>query len=133
MIQRISHVSLLVPDQEEALKWYVDKLDFEVKADQMFPDGRGRWVTIGPINQQDLEVTLELPEWGGGDSEARRSLIGRSPGWVLLTDDCRRDHETFQARGVNFLRSPEELPWGISAVFEDLYGTVHNLLEPRED
>jgi predicted enzyme related to lactoylglutathione lyase len=58
-------------------------------------------------------------------------MVGKAPGWVITTDDCRQDYEAFKSRGVKFVSPPEELPWGISAVFEDLYGHQHNLLEPR--
>lgn len=133
MITRVTHVSLLVHDQEEALKWYTEKLGFEKQADDPFPEGGGRWITIAPRDQSDLEIVLEPPEWGlGGDAEAKRQIVGKTPGWVIVTDDCRGDYETFKSRGVKFVSSPEELPWGVSAVFEDLYGTQHNLLEPRE-
>jgi uncharacterized glyoxalase superfamily protein PhnB len=132
MIKQVTHISLLVRDQEEALQWYTEKLEFEKRADLPFPGGEERWLTIAPKEQQDLEIVLQPPTWGtGGDTESRAQLIGKVPGWVVTTDDCRKAYETLAARGVKFLSPPEEVPWGVSAVFEDLYGTVHNLLEPR--
>lgn len=131
MITQVTHVSLLVKDQEEALSWYTEKLGFEKRSDDPFPEGEGRWITIAPEGQ-DLEVVLEPPEWGMGDPDAKLQMVGKQPGWVIATDDCRGDYETFKSRGVKFVSPPEELPWGISAVLEDLYGTQHNLLEPRE-
>jgi catechol 2,3-dioxygenase-like lactoylglutathione lyase family enzyme len=131
MITKVTHISLLVRDQEEALKWYTEKLGFEKRADDPFPEGEGRWLTISPKGQPDLEIVLQPPAWGLGDAEARIQMIGKQPGWVVHTDDCQGDYETFESRGVKFVSPPEELPWGISAVFEDLYGNQHNLLEPR--
>ncbi len=130
MIIRVTHVSLLVRDQEEALQWYTEKLGFEKRMDGPFPEGKGRWLTIAPAGQQELEIVLQPPEWGLGDAAARVELIGKQPGWVVETGDCRRDYEMFKARGVQFVSPPEELPWGISAVFVDLYGNQHNLLQP---
>ncbi len=79
-----------------------------------------------------MEIVLEPPEWGlESDPEAKAQMVGKAPGWVITTDDCRQDYEVFRSRGVKFVSPPEELPWGISAVFEDLYGHQHNLLEPR--
>jgi catechol 2,3-dioxygenase-like lactoylglutathione lyase family enzyme len=131
MIRQITHVSLVVRDQREALAWYTEKLGFEKRSDDPFPEGEGRWITVAPAGQSEVEVVLEPPEWGmGGDAETKLQLVGKMPGFVLMTDDCQGDYETFEARGVNFLSPPEELPWGISAVFEDLYGYQHNLLEP---
>jgi catechol 2,3-dioxygenase-like lactoylglutathione lyase family enzyme len=132
MLTKVTQVSLLVRDQEEALKWYTEKLGLEVRADSPFPGGEGRWLTIAPKGQQELEIVLEPPEWGlESDSETKAQMVGKAPGWVITTDDCRQDYEVLNARGVKFVSPPEELPWGISAVFEDLYGHQHNLLEPR--
>lgn len=78
---------------------------------------------------------LELPEWNApsrADKEARRALIGKVPGFVIATDDCRGDCARLAANGVTIVSEPEELPWGISAMFADLYGHVHNLLQPAE-
>jgi hypothetical protein len=57
-------------------------------------------------------------------------LIGKSPGFVLASTDCRKDHEEMTAKGVQFISPPEDEPWGVLALFVDLYGYVHNLLEP---
>lgn len=132
MITKVTHVSLLVRDQEEALEWYTEKLGFEKRADDPFPEGEGRWITIAPKSQPDLEIVLEPPDWGLGDAEVKLQMVGKTPGWVIATDDCRGDYETFKSRGVKFVSPPEELPWGISAVLEDLYGNQHNLLESRQ-
>lgn len=129
MVEKISHVTLLVEDPDKARDWYVDKLGFEVVADQTT---RGmRWLTVGPPGQ-DLEVVLATPEWAPDDDAARRQaeMIGQAPGWVLTTDDCRAEVERLRQAGVTVTREPREVPWGISAVIEDLHGYQHNLLEP---
>ena len=133
MSQKVSHVTLLVRDQEEALQWYTEKLGFEKRADAPFPGNDAyRWVTIGPKDQPDLEIVLQPPAWGpSGDPESRTQLIGQIPGWVITTDDCHEMYQTLTARGVEFISPPEDAPWGVSALFKDLYGTVHNLVETR--
>ncbi len=129
---RVTHISLLVRDQQEALDWYTQKLGFEVRMDSPFPGSEGRWITIAPKGQDGLEIVLEPPEWGlSDDPQAKLQMVGKVPGWVIATDDCRRDYDVFTSRGVKFVSPPEELAWGVSAVFVDLYGTQHNLLEPR--
>lgn len=132
MITKVQYVSLMVKDQEEALRWYREKLGFEVREDNPFPGGSGRWLTIAPKGQQEMAIILQPPQWGlGGDPESRAKLVGQVPGWVLITDNCRRDYQELTGRGVRFISAPEELPWGVSAVFEDLYGTQHNLVQSR--
>lgn len=131
MTDRISHVSLVVPDQTRARDWYVDKLDFEVRMDQPFPDQPEiQWITVG-LPGQDLQVTLEPLGWGlaGDDPEEKEAMIGRQ-GFVIQVDACRDRVEELRDRGVHVVEGPIEMPWGISAVIEDLYGNTHNLLEP---
>lgn len=130
MLNRVSHVSLVVRDQDEALGWYRDKLGFEVCVDETLEDGR-RWLTVAPPSQAELEILLEPLDWGlgGGDPEAKEALVGRN-GFVFGVDDCRSTVEELSNRGVEILQQPEEGPQGVSALIADLYGNVHNLLEP---
>ncbi|WP_227374604.1 hypothetical protein [Haladaptatus halobius] len=51
--------------------------------------------------------------------------------WVLETDDCRGTVADLKARGVTVTSAPEEVPWGVSAMVEDLYGNPYNLVESR--
>ena len=132
MIQKVTHVSLLVSDQQEALTWYTEKLGWVVKSNEPFPDdAQNRWITVAPAGQTEIEVVLQPPHWGpGGDAASRAELVGKSPGFVLVTDDCQGDYETLSAKGVEFPSPPMQMPWGHSAVFVDLYGHAHNLLQP---
>jgi catechol 2,3-dioxygenase-like lactoylglutathione lyase family enzyme len=131
-MNKVTHVSLLVSDQQEALDWYTEKLGWKVVADMPFPgDMPGRWVSIAPPGQSEIEVVLEQPEWTMQDNvEERAGLVGKSPGFVIATEDCRAETETLRGRGVQIISEPVEMPWGISMVFVDLYGHAHNLLQP---
>ena len=130
-MERITHVSLLVRDQQEALDWYTEKLGWVVKANDPFPgDESNRWITVAPPGQTEIEVVLQPPAWEpGGDAASRAAQVGKGPGFVITTDDCRGEIETLRSRGVQIVSEPEELPWGISAVFLDLYAYAHNLLQ----
>lgn len=132
MFDGISHVGLVVGDQRKALDWYTSKLDFEVRMDSPFPDDPDqRWLTVG-VPGQDLQVVLEPLEWGlaGDDPEEKQAVMGRQ-GLILTTDDCRETIEELRDRGVTVASEPMEVPWGISAIIEDLDGNTHNVLEPR--
>jgi catechol 2,3-dioxygenase-like lactoylglutathione lyase family enzyme len=133
MIGKVTHIPLLVRDQQEALDWYTEKLGFVLKSDDPFPDNPdARWITIAPPDQQEIEIILQPPEWGTTcDVEERAAMIGKMPGFVLVTDDMEEAYEELTAKGVTFVDDPMEMPWGKSALFADLYGHVHNLLEPR--
>lgn len=132
MLERVSHVSLVVRDQQEALDWYTDKLGFEVCANDPFPEGEGRWITIAPPAQTELEIVLEPLDWGlgGDDPDEKASMIGRN-GFVFAVDTLDDTIKALRDRGVEIVSEPEEVPWGYSALIEDLYGNTHNLVEPK--
>jgi len=130
MIQRLGHVTVIVRDQDEALRFYTEKLGMEKREDRAM--GAFRWLTVAPRNS-DVAIVLQRP--GApfqSEEEAQRMLarVGQGTTWVLETDDCKRDHAAMAADGVVFTSPPAELPWGVSAVFEDLYGNRYNLLQP---
>jgi len=131
MIKNVSHVTLLVRDQDEALSYYKDKLGFSVRYDVTMPEEGFRWLTVSPAGQRDLELVLMK-----ADTPESEGAIGRqAPGslfFILTTDDCRADYAALKAKGVEFLGEPTERPWGLEAMFRDLYGNLIDLLEPNE-
>ncbi len=133
MITRVSHITILVRDQDEALAWYTGMLGFEKRVDSVFGPGF-RWLTVAPRGQGWPQIVLQQPVPAlHGDERAKRLmlLIGQNPGLVLETDDCGRDYQELSRKGVGFTRTPEETPWGIVAGFQDLYANPFELLEPR--
>jgi catechol 2,3-dioxygenase-like lactoylglutathione lyase family enzyme len=83
MIQRQSHSSVYVIDQQEALEFYRDTLGFEVNTDMPMGDSGPRWLTVSPKGQPDLELVLaELspgPMFDAETAEGIRSLVERGP------------------------------------------------------
>lgn len=134
LITSLARVTILVRDQDEALRFYTDKLGLEKRADVTFGPGM-RWLTVAAKGQKDPEIVLLKPEASmHGEAPAKQLLerVGQGTAWVFFTDDCRKTHETLRSRGVNFLNPPREQPYGVEAVFEDLYGNTFSLLEPRD-
>lgn len=124
MIRKLDHVTILVRDYDEALKFWTEKMGLEVRPDQMFGPGV-RWLTVGPKDQPDLEIVLQKPEpTMHGEEGARRmeEQIGKSTTWVFSTDDCQQTYEALSARGVEFTRAPKEQFYGKEAIFKDPYG-----------
>jgi predicted enzyme related to lactoylglutathione lyase len=130
-ITRLVQVTILVHDQDAALAFYVDKLGFEKREDRTF--GGFRWLTVAPAGNHDIAIVLEKP--GDDMGEARRqqlaAQIGQAPSWVLDTADCNAAYETLKARGVEFLSPPKKMPYGVEAVFKDLYGNSFALIQHR--
>lgn len=123
MIKRLSHATVYVTDQEEALAFYRDKLGFEVRSD--VTAGDFRWLTVSPKGQPDLEIVLlsaprELREL------VEKGTIG--PG-VLETDDVYADYELLRKRGVEFTSPPEKQYHVVQAVMKDNSGNFFSLQE----
>ena len=131
MINRILRITLIVRDQEEAYRFYVEKLGFEKRAD--LPMGENtRWLTIAPQDDQDLEIVLQPLDWFEGKArEDHAALVGKNPTMVLLVDDCRKTYQVLRDRGVQFEQPPENRPYGLEALAKDLYGNTLDLLEPH--
>jgi len=131
---RISSIMLVVRDLDTAFKWYAEVLGFEKRTDVPFgPSSEDRWLVMGLPDQPDFCMFLECPriETHGPDLYAVMSQrIGRTNGLVLTTTDCAGAHRELLSRGVRFLSEPTELPWGITATFEDLYGNILILFQP---
>jgi predicted enzyme related to lactoylglutathione lyase len=137
MIRRMSHVTILVNNQEEALNFYRDKLGFEVHTDAMVgPDFR--WLTMNTKDQPDFEIVLMEPKAGMlMDEETATQLRtimakGVLGAGVFNTEDCRATYEELKGRGVQFVQEPAERPYGIEAVFKDNSGNWFSLTQPSE-
>ncbi len=120
-------------DQDEALRFYTEKLGLEKRADMTFGPGL-RWLTVAPRDQAELEIVLQKPEVALHGQEGAKAMLGRvgqGTSWVFEADDCRKTYDELRSRGVNFASPPQEQMYGIEAVFEDLYGNTFSLLEAR--
>jgi catechol 2,3-dioxygenase-like lactoylglutathione lyase family enzyme len=126
-MNKIGHITLLVKDQDEALKFYTQKLGFQKRKDIVIAKNV-RWVTVSPKGQEDLELTLVF-----ADSEEKRKAVGKQAGdHVFLTlesDDCRKEYKALKAKGVKFYGKPELQSWGVDVVLEDLYGNLFDLVQ----
>ncbi|MEE9248045.1 MAG: VOC family protein, partial [Dehalococcoidia bacterium] len=114
MISKLAHVTIIVRDLDEALKWYTEVLGLEVRADDSGVIPGFRWLTVAPKGQKDVEIVLFKPGVFQ-DEEATRTLlerVGQGTMWMFQTDDCRKEYETLSAKGVKFFGPPQEVPWG---------------------
>ncbi|HYY58008.1 MAG TPA: VOC family protein [Pyrinomonadaceae bacterium] len=138
MIQKMSHATVYVIDQQEALEFYRDKLGFEVRTDATM-DGGFRWLTVGPKTQPDFEIALMEPKAGfmydQETADQIRALVkkGALGTGVFNTSDCRATYEQLKSAGVEFMSSPTERPYGIEALFKDNSGNLFSLTQHKED
>ena len=134
MITRLSHATIDVLDQEEALTFYRDKLGFEVRNDMKMDNGF-RWVTVGPKTQPNLEIILmavkEGPMFGPEKVQALKTLLqtGAIGAGVLEVDDCKKTYEELKAKGVQFMQPPTERFYGIEALMKDNSGNWFSMTQ----
>ncbi|HVW09717.1 MAG TPA: VOC family protein [Bryobacteraceae bacterium] len=135
MIQRLSHTTLMVDDQNIAKDFYVNKLGFDLRTDHDM--GQWRWVTVSPKGQPDLQIVLmpidaypKLDDAGRADLR-RLMKSGSMPTGVMQTADCRKTYAELKAKGVEFRGEPKEQFYGVEAVFSDPSGNWFSLTEPK--
>ena len=100
--------------------------------------GNFRWLTVGPVGQEDFAVVLMAvpgqPVMEAGTRQQVLDLAAKGfAGTVFLTtDDCCASYEELKARGVEFSEEPEERPYGIDAGFRDPTGNSFRLTQVNE-
>jgi len=56
---KIATTQVWVNDQDEALAFYTEKLEMEVRSDVTMPEmGNFRWLTVSPKGQEDVTIVL---------------------------------------------------------------------------
>jgi len=157
MSQSLAAIALVVRDYDEALDFYVGKLGFTLVEDTFLPHENKRWVVVAPPGSTDTPLGHGLPPTFGhglptvaavrpqvsgcrlllarASTPEQQSRIGNQTGGrvflFLHTDDFWRDYHAYRAKGIRFLRDPADHPYGTAAVFEDLYGNLWDLVQPR--
>ncbi|TAK35552.1 MAG: VOC family protein [Saprospiraceae bacterium] len=130
MKQRLAHIAIVVKDYDEAIRFYVEKLHFDLIEDTKISESK-RWVLVRPKSAQECCLLLAKAA-----NEAQSSRIGNQTGGrvflFLHTDHFDRDYQNLINHGINIIREPSLEEYGKVAVFEDLYGNRWDLIEPRK-
>ncbi len=128
MKQAIIHIALVVRDYDEAIAFYTEKLHFTLMEDTYQPEQDKRWVVIAPPGSRGTTLLLAK-----ASTPEQEPFVGNQAGGrvflFLNTDDFWRDYNAMVSKGVTFVREPQKAPYGMVAVFEDLYGNRWDLLQ----
>ncbi|MEP3889575.1 MAG: VOC family protein [Hellea sp.] len=128
-MQFISAVTLVVPDYDQAIAFYVEKLKFNLIEDTRISTEK-RWVLVAPPGSNGTRLLLAKAA-----SENQLSAIGSQTGGrvflFLQTDSFDRDFETMMESGVKFNEKPRQEVYGKVAVFQDPFGNKWDLIEPN--
>jgi catechol 2,3-dioxygenase-like lactoylglutathione lyase family enzyme len=113
MIRGIKFVNVPVKNQNEALKFYTEKLGFRVLTDQPFNE-KQRWIEIG-IPGSDSKLVLFTV-----DGDEKR--IGKHQPVAFWSDDVHATARLLKSKGVTFVQEPKTEAWGTASVFVDQDG-----------
>ena len=124
MITHVSSTSIYVNDQDEAIDFYVNKLGFELQADN--PMGNDtRWVQVAPPGEKTAIILIK------GYADWTPDKVGGFTRMVLAAYDVQATYATLSARGVHFTEPPIVTDWGMTqALFEDQDGNGYVLVGP---
>jgi len=126
---QIAKLAFVVRDYDEAIAWFTRCLGFTLVEDRDMGKGK-RWVVMQPPDGRGAALVLAK-----ADKPEQVAAIGKQAGGrvflFLETDDFARDYARMRAEGVTFREEPRHESYGSVVVFEDLYGTPWDLIEPR--
>jgi len=128
-MRSVGLVTVVVREYDEAVRFYVDALGFELREDSVLPGGK-RWIVVGLPGGTAVLLARAA-------TAAQRLRVGDQTGgrvaFFLDTDDFLAEYERLRAAGVRFVEPPRQEVYGTVAVFQDLYGNRWDLVERRHD
>jgi catechol 2,3-dioxygenase-like lactoylglutathione lyase family enzyme len=136
MLNALTITQIYVPDQDQALDFYVGKLGFEVTNDMEF--GPMRWLTVALPGQPDRQVLLEKPGPPSMSEETAaqvRELItkGAAGGHLFFqTDDAWETHAELKAKGVEITEEPVDQPYGVDFGLRDPFGNHLRIAQMKQ-
>ena len=133
-MSRLGLVTFVAREYDEAIGFFVGKLDFELLEDTDMGAGK-RWVGVAPAsgsnNGLKSGASLLIAR---AITDAEKASVGNQAGgrvaFFFNTDNFDRDFANWSARGVKFREQPRHEVYATVAVFEDLYGAPWDLIQP---
>jgi len=126
---RIKLTSIMVDDQDKALKFYTEVLGFQKKHE--IPVGEYRWITVvSPEGPDDLELSLEPNANPAGKTFQQALFAQRIPATAFEVTDIAQEYARLKERGVVFTAEPAAMGAVTIAVFSDTCGNLIQLYQP---
>jgi catechol 2,3-dioxygenase-like lactoylglutathione lyase family enzyme len=128
----IEQVALIVDDYDEAIRFFVDALGFELVEDSpsLTNDGRPkRWVVVRPPGATTAVLLAQAD--GARHVRAVGDQFAGRVGLFLRVEDFQASYDRMREAGVEFVTEPRQEPYGRVAVFLDVAGNRWDLLGPR--
>ena len=127
---RINATSVMVDDQQKALRFYTETLGFQLKHN--IPLGEHSWISLVSAEAPEgTELVLE-PDEHPAARPFKRALVEDGIPWTsFAVDDVEAEHERLLARGVRFVQPPTDLGTVITAVFDDSCGNLIQIAQEK--
>jgi predicted enzyme related to lactoylglutathione lyase len=129
MIGKVTNITIMVDDQDDALRFYIEKLGFVKLQDVTL--GNFRWLVVAPSGGGKSGIALMKAETPDEKTSIGRQTGGRTSLFAIMTDDIWQTYKMLSSKGVEFVGRPADNPWGIAVQFKDLYGNLFDLMQPR--
>ena len=130
MKQRIAHIAIVVNDYDEAIKFYTEKLHFDMVEDTRLSETK-RWVLVRPKGGDSCCLLLAKAA-----NDEQRSRVGNQTGGrvflFLHTDNFEIDYQNLLDHQIEIVRQPQREEYGTVAVFKDLYGNLWDMIGPNK-
>jgi catechol 2,3-dioxygenase-like lactoylglutathione lyase family enzyme len=130
MNQRLAHIAIVVNDYDEAIKFYTEKLHFDLLEDTQLSETK-RWVLVKPKGTDSCCLLLAKAA-----NEEQQSRVGNQTGGrvflFLHTDDFERDFQNLLDNQIEIVRQPSKEEYGMVTVFKDLYGNLWDMIGPNK-
>ncbi len=131
MKQRIAHIAIVVNDYDEAIKFYTEKLHFDLIEDTQLSETK-RWVLVRPKGEGSCCLLLAKAA-----NDEQGSRVGNQTGGrvflFLHTDDFERDYQNLLDKQIEIVRQPSKEEYGTVAVFKDLHGNLWDLIGTTDE
>jgi len=126
---QITLSSIMVEDQDQALRFYTEVVGFEKKHD--IPMGQFRWLTVtSPEGAAGVELVLEPLGLPPARVYQKALFDAGIPATAFISRDVNAEFQRLRARGVKFRGEPAKMGPITAVLFEDTCGNLINLVQP---
>ena len=129
---RINITSVMVDDQQKALRFYTGILGFQVKHD--IPMGEHSWITlVSPAEPDGTELALE-PDSHPASKPFKNAIVEDGIPWTsFAVEDVYAEHERLVAKGVRFVTKPVDHGPIVTAVLDDTCGNLIQIATEKSE
>jgi catechol 2,3-dioxygenase-like lactoylglutathione lyase family enzyme len=129
--EALACVTLVVRNYDEAIRYFTGALGFALLEDSPRAGGK-RWIRVAPGGSPGSSILLAEAASPEQDKAVGNQTGGRVS-FFLHTSDFQTTYQRMREQGVRFAEEPRFEPYGVVAVFVDLYGNRWDLIEPKQD